>query len=152
LRVFVVVGLGFLALVTWQILSSGRPAITNLLAALAGEWLFLGALLAFPWRMFSAGVYVSTRGLRIRNITSARTLAWLEVDHIYLDDLRFPVIWSWPTRAGVIWIKPKAIWIKPKDGSAIQTILNDQSADFLGRRRAFHNAYDQLVHAHHQAT
>jgi hypothetical protein len=83
--------------------------------------------------MFSTGVYVSTRGLRVRNFTSTRTLAWSEVDRIYLDGLRFPVIGSWPTRAS-------AIWIKPKVGSAIQTILNDQSAEFLGRRRAFHNA------------
>jgi hypothetical protein len=95
--------------------------------------------------MFSTGVYVSTRGLRVRNFTSTRTLAWSEVDRIYLDGLRFPVIGSWPTRAS-------AIWIKPKVGSAIQAIVNDQSAEFLGRRRAFHNAYEQLVRAHHQAT
>ena len=95
--------------------------------------------------MFSAGVSVSTRGLRIRNISSSRALAWSEVDRIYLDDLRVPVIGRWRTRA-------RAIWIKPRDGPAIQTVLNDQSAEFLGRRRAFHNAYEQLVRAHHQAT
>lgn len=142
---FIVVGIGILAAVTGQILSNSRPAMTDRLPALVVVWLFMAAWLAFAWRLFSTGVYVSTRGLRIRNFTSTKTLAWPEVDRIYPDDLRIPIIESWPTRAA-------AIWIKPKDGPAIQTILNDQSAEFLGRRRAFHNAYDQLVRAHHQAT
>jgi hypothetical protein len=142
---FVAFGIGFLGLATWQILSSARPAMLDPPPALAGVWLFMGAWLAFAWRMLSTGVYISTRGLRIRNFTSTKTLDWREVDRIYLDDLRVPVFGTWPTRA-------RAIWIKPKDGSAIQTFLNDQSAEFFGRRRTFQYVYEQLVRAHHEAT
>jgi hypothetical protein len=142
---FIAFGLGFLALLTLQILSSGPPGTSDQLAPLAGVWLFMGTFLAFAWRMFSAGVYVSTRGIRIRNITSTKTLAWSEIAFIYLDDLKIPILGNWPT-------SPRAIWIMPNDGPPIQTVLNDQSAEYLGRRPAFRNAYEQLVHAHRQAT
>jgi hypothetical protein len=142
---FVVFGLGFFALVTWRMFLSIDWETSSSPVAAAGIWLFMGGCLAFAWRLFAAGVYVSTRGLRIRNVTSTRTLTWSEVDSIYLDDLRYPGV-------GRSHIRARAIWIKPKNASAVQTVLNDMSAEFLWRRRAFHNAYERLVDAHHEAS
>jgi hypothetical protein len=57
--------------------------------------------------------------------------------------------WRRPYRAGPLTIMSGAFLVF---GLGFFALLNDQSGEFLGRRRAFRNAYEQLVHAHRQAT
>jgi hypothetical protein len=86
--------------------------------------------------LFRLGIFVGEEGIRVRRFARTVTLGWPEVRDIRLAPLKPP---SW-----MFWIpiplENQTIWIDRFDGPPIQTDVNNQSAEFLGRRRAFEQA------------
>jgi hypothetical protein len=88
---------------------------------------------ALMWRVFRIGVYVGNGGVRVKGPIRTFTIPWAQVGGIRLAPLNAPSWLSWlPLAPGI-----DAIWIDRRDGPPIQTLLNNQSAEFLGRRGAF---------------
>jgi hypothetical protein len=86
------------------------------------------------------GIFISESGIRIRAFPRSVTLQWSEIRDIRVAPLKPPWWLFW------IPIPPqnRGIWIDPFDGPPIQTWVNNQGADFLGRRRAFEQAVRAL--------
>lgn len=62
---------------------------------------------------------------------------WSEVKTVKVSPLTLR--WSPIQPAGA-----STIWIERHDAPAIQTWVNDKGADFLGRRRAFEKAFENI--------
>lgn len=86
--------------------------------------------------LFRLGIFISEEGIRVRRFPRSVTLDWPEVRDIRLAPLKLP---SW-----LFWIpippQNRTIWIDRIEGPPIQTGVNNESAEFLGRSRAFERA------------
>jgi hypothetical protein len=87
--------------------------------------------------LFRLGIFVGEEGIRVRRFARTVTLGWPEVRDIRLAPLKPP---SWMVWIPTIGPENRSIWIDRFDGPPIQTGVNNQSAEFLGRRPAFEQA------------
>ena len=94
---------------------------------------------SFLVRLFRIGIFVGEEGIQVRGLVRSVTLRWPEVRDIHLAPLKLPLLFWVP-------IPPRnlTIWIDRFEGPAIQTWVNNQSAEFLGRRHAFEQAFRAL--------
>jgi hypothetical protein len=135
---FVVVGVTVAALTSGMMVGLVPIPAPGQDANIVGVWVFTVAWLAVAWRLYSAGVYVSPTGIRIKNFHKTTTLRWPAVKRITVG----------PATVMGVDIDAQAIWIATIDGRDVPTLLIDQSPLFLGRRRAFQEAFDSLGRAH----
>jgi len=94
---------------------------------------------SFLVRLFRIGIFVGEEGMQVRGLVRTVKLRWPEVRDIHLAPLKLPLLFWVP-------IPPQnlTIWIDRLDGPPIQTWVNNQSAEFFGRRRAFEHAFRAL--------
>jgi hypothetical protein len=136
---FLVFGMVFFIWVAVLIFASSDP-IGRKALALVGLVSFATVSVAFAWRVYRAGVLVSDEGLRVRGFVRTITVQWADVRAVRLAPLKLP---GW-----VFWVQVppgnQAIWIDRGDGPALQTAVNNQSAQFLGRRGEFERVFHTL--------
>lgn len=111
-------------------------------ASVVGVWLFTIAWLAVAWRLYNIGAYVSPAGIRVKNLHKTTTMPWPAVRRITIG----------PATVMGLAIDGQAIWIETTDGPDVPTLLIDQSPLFLGRGRAFQEAFDSLRSAHTESS
>jgi hypothetical protein len=135
----------FVALVVSGITRVGtRPGAAAL--ELAIGLAFFGVWFTFCWRLLTVGIYVGNRGLQYRGAIKTTTIPWDDVRGVRVGPLN---------RAGLYGLTGTVtIWIDRRSGESFQTWVNNNSADFLGRRKAFDSAFgdlDRSVREHLQA-
>jgi hypothetical protein len=112
-------------------------------------WIMVGVLAAVwllgCWRILRMGVYVSSRGVRIRGLLRDRTLHWHHIRHIWLHEAKH--------RLGPVEIPSGlTVLIERSDGSVVNTELWAQGVDFHSRPSVFRAVYHDLRRRHHAAT
>ncbi|GAA0815995.1 PH domain-containing protein [Spirilliplanes yamanashiensis] len=133
------VSLAALAWTTADMFGLVGTGLTVLAAALAAVWV-VGS-----WRIVEMGVYVSDHGVRIRGLLRTRTLAWSDIQHIWLHRAEH--------RLGPIRIPSGlTVLIERRDGRTVNTELWAQGVDFHSRPSVFKAVYHELRTRHVTAT
>jgi len=132
----VVAGAAFTVFLTLFI-AFGSGRLGPRLVAIVVIYPFMAVWLTFSWRIAALGAYVSNAGVRLRGFVKTVTIPWDDVSDVRVGDLTIPGWGSSMTGA-------KSIWIERRSGPAVQTPLNNKSAEFLGRRRVFDLALARL--------
>jgi hypothetical protein len=103
------------------------------------------AWLVGAWRIVQMGVYVSSRGVRIRGLFRTRSLRWDDIGNIWLHDHRH--------RLGPFQIPSgRTVLIERVDGSVVNTELWAKGVDFHARPSLFRAVYHDLRQRHLAAT
>jgi hypothetical protein len=99
---------------------------------------FCGSFFALAWRLLTMGIYVGSFGLRYRGPIRTRIVPWSELKGVRRGPLNVGTSLTAPTGA-------VTIWIDRKQGDSIQTHVNNQGADYLGRRKAFDATFGAIA-------
>jgi hypothetical protein len=124
-------GLGYLHWATVRLFDLPPAGSRVLAAALAALWLVAA------WRITVMGVCVSDTGLRLRGLTTTRTLRWAEVERITVERTAHQV-------AGVPVAAGRSVVVTLHSGERVPTPLWEQGMDFHARPALFQAVYREL--------
>ncbi len=113
---------------------------TEIMAAVLALAFVLGS-----WRIVRMGVYLSSRGVKVRGLLRDRTTRWDRISRIWLHEQKH--------KLGPVEIPSGlTVLIEREDGTVVNTELWAQGVDFHSRPRLFRAVYQELRQRHHAAT
>ncbi|MBM2615210.1 PH domain-containing protein [Actinoplanes sp. LDG1-06] len=124
-------GLTYLHWTTVRLFDLGSAAGWVLAVTFALAWA------AGSWQVGKMGLYVSDTGLRLRGVVRTRTVEWVAIEAVTVEEV-VERVGPWRVPAG------RTIMLTLHDGRRLNTAMWERGLDFHGRADVFRAVYQEL--------